>query len=126
MKNELLSKLKYNSLKISELIDSNKTINRNLLIKNYISPDLSNKNSRNSNLLILNSMSHNHFCLSEDQEKFNNHLLQMQKEEQIQREKIQKDLKISSEKKTKELELKENKKIQRRKDYLMELKNKEK
>ena len=126
MKNELLSRLKYNSIKISELIDSNKTINRNLLIKNYMSPDFRNKNGRNNNLLILNSMSHNHFCLSEDQEKFNNHLLQMQKEEQVQREKLQKDLKISSEKKTKELELKENNKIQRRKDYLKELKNKEK
>ena len=35
MKNELLYKLKYNSSIISEVIEKDKTINRNLLIQNY-------------------------------------------------------------------------------------------
>ena len=52
--------------------------------------------------------------------------MKIQKEEKIQREKIQKDLKISNEKKNKEIELKENKKIERQRNYLEELKNKEK
>ena len=52
--------------------------------------------------------------------------MQIQKEEKIQREKIQKDLKISNEKKSKEIELKENKKLERQRNYLEELKNKEK
>jgi hypothetical protein len=119
MKNDLLSKLKNNSNKISEIIDSNRTINKNLLKKNYMSPEII-KNFRNNKNNII------HFCLSEDQERFNKHLLQIQKEEKIQREKIQKDLKISSEKKSKEIELKENKKLERQRYYLEELKNKEK
>ena len=124
MKNELLSKLNYNSSKITEIIDSNRTINRNLLIKNFMSPEI-HKKSRNNDILELNILNKN-FCLSEEQEKFNKHLYQIQKEEKINREKLQKDLKISSEKKCKEIELKENKKLQQQKNYLQELKNKEK
>ena len=124
MKNELLSKLKINSTKMSEIIDSNRTINRKVLIKNYLSPNL-NKKSRNTNDLLFDNLN-KHFCLSEDQERFNKHLQQIQKEEKIKREKIEKDLKISNEKKSKEIELKENKKLQMRKIYLEELKNKEK
>ena len=77
MKNDLLLKLKINSNKISEIIDSNRTINKNILKKNYISPEI-NKNYRNNNLI--------HFCLSEDQERFNKHLLQIQKEEKNAKE----------------------------------------
>ena len=128
MKNDLISQLNYNSSKISQILDSNRLINRNLLIKNYISPE-TYKKSRNDNIdsnnIILDNINKN-FCLSEDQERFNKHLLQIQKEEKKHREKIQKDLKISSEKKCKEIELKENKKLQRQKCYLEELKTKEK
>ena len=124
MKNDLLSKLSYNSSKISELIDSNRTINRNALIKNFMSPEI-HKNSRNNELFQLNTLN-KQFCLSEEQEKFNKHLLQIQKEEKFHREKLQKDLKISSEKKIKEIELSENKKFERQKNYLEELKKKEK
>ena len=124
MKNDLLSKLSYNSSKISELIDSNRTINRNALIKNFMSPEI-HKNSRNNELFQLNTLN-KQFCLSEEQEKFNKHLLQIQKEEKFHREKLQKDLKISSEKKIKEIELSENKKFERQKNYLEELKKRKK
>ena len=128
MKNDLISQLNSNSSKISQILDSNRLINRNLLIKNYMSPE-TYKKSRNDNIdsnnIILDNINKN-FCLSEDQERFNKHLLQIQKEEKKHREKIQKDLKISSEKKCKEIELKENKKLQKQKCYLEELKTKEK
>ena len=128
MKNDLLSQLNYNSSKISQILDSNRLINRNVLIKNYMSPEI-HKKSRNDNInnnkAILDTVNKN-FCLSEDQERFNKHLLQIQKEEKLHREKIQKDLKISSEKKSREIELKENTKLQRQKCYLEELKTKEK
>ena len=123
-KNDLISKLKYNSIQISEIIDNNKTIDRTLLLKNYMSPDLRDKRSRNN--ILLDNMNNNRCYLSEDQEKYNKHLLQIQKEEKLHREKIKKDLLLSSEKKSKELELRENKKIERRKNYLEVLKNKEK
>ena len=126
MKNDLLSQLKYNSTKISDILDSNRTINRQLLIKNYFSPVRHiSRNSNNNNDLLPDNLS-KHFCLSEDQERFNKHLQQIQKEEKIKREKMEKDLKISSEKKSREIELKESKKLQRQKIYLEELKNKEK
>ena len=47
-KNDLISKLKYNSIQISEIIDNNKTIDRTLLLKNYMSPDLRDKRTRNN------------------------------------------------------------------------------
>ena len=130
MKNNLLLRLRYNSSKISEIIDSNKQLNRNLLIKNYMSP-IVQKSSRNidnnNNVLTLDNATKNiHYCLSEDQEKFNRHLLQIQKEQNIFREKAQKDLKISNQKKIKELELNENMKIQKQKNHLEEMRNKEK
>jgi hypothetical protein len=131
MKNNLLLRLRYNSSKISEIIDSNKQLNRNLLIKNYMSP-IVQKSSRNSennnnNVLTLDNVTKNiHYCLSEDQEKFNRHLLQIQKEQNIFREKAQKDLMISNQKKIKELELNENMKIQKQKNHLEEMRNKEK
>ena len=125
MKTDLLSKLNYNSARIGELLDSNRTINRNILIKNYMSPENYKNAPRNNNNLLLDNYN-KFFSLSDDQERYNRHLLQIQKEEKIQREKMQKDLKISNEKKCKEIELNENKKIQRQKNYLEELKNKEK
>ena len=132
MKNNLLLKLRYNSSKISEIIDSNKQLNRNLLIKNYMSPII-HKSSRNANtdnnnnVITLDNVTKNiHYCLSEDQEAFNRHLLEIQKEQNIYREKAQKDLKISNKKKIKELELNENMKIQKQKNHLEELRNKEK
>ena len=89
MKNNLLLKLRYNSSKISEIIESNKQLNRNLLIKNYMSPIVhkssrfsnSDNNNNNSNVLTLDNVTKNmHYCLSEDQENFNRHLLEIQKE----------------------------------------------
>ena len=124
MKNDLLSKLKYNSTRIGQLLDSNKLINKNLLIKNYMSPENYKNTSRNNNLALDNYK--NFFSLSDDQERYNKHLLQMQKEEKIHRTKMEKDLKISNEKKCKEIELNESRKLERQKNHLEELKNKEK
>ena len=95
MKNELLSKLKYNTSIISEVIDKDKVINKNLLIRNY---------NNNSNKSQLDSFS-KHFSLSEDQEKFNKYLIKKQQEEKIKREKIENELKRSNSKKTRELAL---------------------
>lgn len=132
MKNNLLLRLRYNSSRITDIIDSNKQLNRNLLIKNYMSPIVqkigrNNNSDSNSNALTLGNITKNlHYCLSEDQEKFNRHLLEIQKEQNIFREKAQKDLKISNQKKIKELELNENMKIQKQKNHLEEMRNKEK
>ena len=134
MKNNLLLRLRYNSSKITDIIDSNKQLNRKLLIKNYMSPiqkssrnDNSDNKTNNSNVLTLDNITKNiHYCLSEDQEKFNQHLLEIQKEQNIYREKAQKDLEISNKKKIKELELNENMKIQKQKIHLEEMRNKEK
>ena len=65
MKNSLLLKLKTNSSIISEVIDKDKIVKRNLLIQNY---------NNNTNKTELGSFS-KHFSLSEDQEKFNKYLL---------------------------------------------------
>ena len=116
MKNELLSKLKYNTSIISEVIDKDKVINKNLLIRNY---------NNNSNKSQLDSFS-KHFSLSEDQEKFNKYLIKKQQEEKIKREKIENELKRSNSKKTKEIELSEQKILERQKEHLIELKKKEK
>ena len=124
-KNDLLKKLKYNSVRISELLDNNKEINKNLLIKNYLSQNTS-INSKDNDINHGNYKKKIHSCLSEDQERFNKHLLKIQNEEKIQKEKFEKDLKITKDKKIKEIELKESKKLQRQKNYLEELKNKEK
>ena len=59
MKNELLVKLRYNSSIISEVIDKEKNINRNLLIQNY------NNHTNKTEI----GASTKHFSLSEDQEK---------------------------------------------------------
>ena len=133
MKNNLLLKLRYNSSKISEIIESNKLLNRNLLIKNYMSPIVQkssriiNSDNNNSNMLTLDNATKNiHYCLSEDQENFNRHLLEIQKEQNYYRDKALKDLEISNKKKIKELELNENMKIQKQKNHLEELRNKEK
>ena len=116
MKNELLYKLKYNSSIISEVIEKDKTINRNLLIQNY------NNHSNKSELESFTK----HFSLSEDQEKFNRYLLKKQKEENLKREKIQNELKILNIKKSKEIELNEKTILERQKEHLNELKKKEK
>ena len=116
MKNDLLVKLKYNSSIVSEVIDKNKSINRNLLILNY---------NNHSNKSQIDSFS-KHFSLSEDQEKFNLYLRKRQLEEKIQREKIKNELKKSESKKMKELKLNEDKILQRQKEHLFELKKKEK
>ena len=116
MKNDLLSQLRYNSSIISEVIDKDKIINRNLLIQNY---------NNNANKGEIDSYS-KHFSLSEDQEKFNRYLIKKQQEEKIQREKIQNELKRSNSKKTKEIELNEQKIIERQKELLNEMKKKEK
>ena len=116
MKNDLLSQLRYNSSIISEVIDKDKIINRNLLIQNY---------NNNANKGEIDSYS-KHFSLSEDQEKFNIYLIKKQQEEKIQREKIQNELKRSNSKKTKEIELNEKKILERQKEHLIELKKKEK
>ena len=116
MKNELLYKLKYNSSIISEVIEKDKTINRNLLIQNY------NNHSNKSELESFTK----HFSLSEDQEKFNRYLLKKQKEENLKREKIQNELKILNIKKSKEIELNEKTTLERQKEHLNELKKKEK
>ena len=115
MKNELLVKLRYNSSIISEVIDKDKNINRNLLIQNY--NNHTNKTETGYT---------KHFSLSEDQEKFNKYLLKKQEEEKLQREKIQNALKRSNSKKSKEIELKEQKILERQKEHLNELKKKEK
>ena len=116
MKNELLYKLKYNSSIISEVIEKDKTINRNLLIQNY------NNHSNKSELESFTK----HFSLSEDQEKFNRYLLKKQKEENLKREKIQNELKMLNIKKSKEIELNEKTILERQKEHLNELKKKEK
>ena len=115
MKNELLVKLRYNSSIISEVIDKDKNINRNLLIQNY--NNHTNKTETGYT---------KHFSLSEDQEKFNKYLLKKQEEEKLQREKIQNALKRSNSKKSKEIELNEQKILERQKEHLNELKKKEK
>ena len=115
MKNELLVKLRYNSSIISEVIDKDKNINRNLLIQNY--NNHTNKTETGYT---------KHFSLSEDQEKFNKYLLKKQEEEKLQREKIQNALKRSNSKKNKEIELNEQKILERQKEHLNELKKKEK
>ena len=116
MKNELLSKLSYNNSIISEVIEKDKVINKNLLIRNY---------NNNSNKSQIDSFS-KHFSLSEDQEKFNKYLIKKQQEEKIKREKIENELKRSNSKKTKEIELNEKKILERQKEHLIELKKKEK
>ena len=115
MKNELLVKLRYNSSIISEVIDKDKNINRNLLIQNY--NNHTNKTETGYT---------KHFSLSEDQEKFNKYLLKKQEEEKLQREKIQNALKRSNSKKSKEIELNEQKILERQKEQLNEIKKKEK
>ena len=115
MKNELLVKLRYNSSIISEVIDKDKNINRNLLIQNY--NNHTNKTETGYT---------KHFSLSEDQEKFNKYLLKKQEEEKLQREKIQNALKRSNSKKSKEIEINEQKLLERQKEHLNELKKKEK
>ena len=115
MKNELLVKLRYNSSIISEVIDKDKNINRNLLIQNY--NNHTNKTETGYT---------KHFSLSEEQEKFNKYLLKKQEEEKLQREKIQNALKRSNSKKNKEIELNEQKILERQKEHLNELKKKEK
>ena len=115
MKNELLVKLRYNSSIISEVIDKDKNINRNLLIQNY--NNHTNKTETGYT---------KHFSLSEDQEKFNKYLLKKQEEEKLQREKIQNALKRSNSKKSKEIEINEQKILERQKEHLNELKKKEK
>ena len=116
MKNELLTQLKYNTSIISETLDKDKNVNRNLLIQNY--NNNSNKNEIGSHT--------KHFSLSEDQEKFNKYLIKKQKEEKIKREKIQNELKKSNSKKSKEIKLTEQKLIEKQKEHLKELKKKEK
>ena len=116
MKNDLLYQLKYNSSIISEVIDKDKVVNRNLLIHNY------NNNSNHKEI----GFSTKHFSLSEDQEKFNRYLIKKQQEERIKREKLQKELKRSNSKKSKEIELNEKKILDRQKEHLNELKKKEK
>ena len=115
MKNELLVKLRYNSSIISEVIDKDKNINRNLLIQNY--NNHTNKTETGYT---------KHFSLSEEQEKFNKYLLKKHEEEKLQREKIQNALKRSNSKKSKEIELNEQKILERQKEHLNELKKKEK
>ena len=116
MKNELLVKLRYNSSIISEVIDKEKNINRNLLIQNY------NNHTNKTEI----GASTKHFSLSEDQEKFNKYLMKKQEEEKLQREKIQNELKKSNSKKSKQIELNEHKILERQKEHLNELKKKEK
>ena len=116
MKNSLLLKLKTNSSIISEVIDKDKIVKRNLLIQNY---------NNNTNKTELGSFS-KHFSLSEDQEKFNKYLLKKQKEEKIQREKVQNEMKRSNNKKNKEIKLNEEKLIEKQKEHLNELKKREK
>ena len=116
MKNELLLKLRYNSSIISEVIDKDKNINRNLLIQNY---------NNHTNKTEIGSYT-KQFNLSEDQEKFNKYLMKKQEEEKLQREKIQKELKRSTTKKNKQIKLNEEKILERQKEHLKELKKKEK
>ena len=85
----------YNNSIISEVIDKDKVINKNLLIPNY---------NNNSNKSQLDSFS-KHFSLSEAQEKFKKYLIKKQQEEKIKREKIENELKRSSSKKTREIAL---------------------
>ena len=116
MKNELLLKLRYNSSIISEVIDKDKNINRNLLIQNY---------NNHTNKTEIGSYT-KQFNLSEDQEKFNKYLMKKQEEEKLQREKIQNELKRSTTKKNKQIKLNEEKILERQKEHLKELKKKEK
>ena len=116
MKNELLVKLRYNSSIISEVIDKDKNINRNLLIQNY---------NNHTNKTEIGSYT-KQFRLSEDQEKFNKYLMKKQEEEKLQREKIQNELKRSNSKKNKQIKLNEEKILERQKEHLNELKKKEK
>ena len=116
MKNQLFGKLKYNTSMISEVIENDKSINRNLLIRNY--NNHSNKNDLNGHS--------KHFSLSEDQEKFNNYLRKRQIEEKLQREEIQKKFRKFQDQKNKEIELNENKILKKQKEHLNELKKKEK
>ena len=116
MKNELLVKLRYNSSIISEVIDKDKNINRNLLIQNY---------NNHTNKTEIGSYT-KQFSLSEDQEKFNKYLMKKQEEEKLQREKIQNELKRSNSKKNKQIKLNEEKILERQKEHLNELKKKEK
>ena len=116
MKNQLLTQLKYNTSIISETIDKEKNVNRNLLIQNY--NNHTNKNEIGSYT--------KHFSLSEDQEKYNRYLIKKQKEEKLKREKIQNELKKSNSKKSKEIKLTEQKLLEKQKEHLIELKKKEK
>ena len=116
MKNELLVKLRYNSSIISEVIDKDKNINRNLLIQNY---------NNHTNKTEIGSYT-KQFSLSEDQEKFNKYLMKKQEEEKLQREKIQNELKRSNSKKNKQIKLNEEKILEKQKEHLNELKKKEK
>ena len=86
-----------------------------------------NSDNNNSKMLTLDNATKTiHYCLSKDQENFNRHLLEIQKEQNYYRDKALKDLKISNKKKIKELELNENMKIQKQKNHLEELRNKKK
>ena len=81
-KNKIMQKIRTISEKINYILEDSKKLNKLQIIKNYSARNLNN-----------------------DQEKFNNHLLELQKNEKLNREKLESDLKLSNEKRLKKLNL---------------------
>ena len=81
-KNKIMQKIRTISEKINYILEDSKKLNKLQIIKNYSARNLNN-----------------------DQEKFNNRLLELQKNEKLNREKLESDLKLSNEKRLKKLNL---------------------
>ena len=81
-KNKIMQKIRTISEKINYILEDSKKLNKLQIIKNYSARNLNN-----------------------DQEKFNNNLLELQKNEKLNREKLESDLKLSNEKRLKKLNL---------------------
>ena len=124
-KNELLNKIQVINIKITNLLDQNKKLNRREIIKQYSNDFIiKNYNTRNNDFSLKCLMKKR--SLSEKQEEFNTRLLELQKNQKINREKAENDLKLSNEKKLKKIESNELEVLTKKKKILEDLKNHEK
>ena len=121
-KNELLKKIQNINMNIRDILDQNKKLNKREIIKHYSNDFMTNSGNNDSNLDDLKKRR----SLSERQEEYNTHLLEIQKNEKICREKLENDLKLSTEKRLKKLESTELKVLSQKKKILEELKNHQK
>ena len=100
-------------------------MNRREIIKQYSNDFIiKNYNTRNNDFSLKCLMKKR--SLSEKQEEFNTRLLELQKNQKINREKAENDLKLSNEKKLKKIESNELEVLTKKKKILEDLKNHEK